>query len=123
MAAPLEHCAHVLCYATPTATLQYVQPAGLPTSEITAAKCMTCSCHCVSITSRAHSYAHLQGNVIDDAAVLQLQVTKGQNQFLPTLAEPGLAQCLTARKPCSCCCRTCTSASMTSTQSSLVRAH
>ena len=43
----------------------------------------------------------LQGNVIDNAAVLQLQVTKGQNQFLSTLAEPGLAQFLTALKPCS----------------------
>ena len=43
----------------------------------------------------------LQGNVIDNAAVLQLQVTKGQNQFLSTLAEPGLAQFLTFLKPCS----------------------
>ena len=43
----------------------------------------------------------VQGNVVDNAAVLQLQVTKGQNQFLSTLAEPGLAQFLTFLKPCS----------------------
>ena len=39
--------------------------------------------------------------MIDNDAVLQLQVTKGQNQFLSTLAEPGLAQFLTFLKPCS----------------------
>ena len=43
----------------------------------------------------------MQGNKIDNEAVLQLQVTKGQNQFLSTLAEPGLAQFLTFLKPCS----------------------
>ena len=43
----------------------------------------------------------LQGEKTDNAAVLQLQVTKGQNQFLSTLAEPGLSQFLTFLKPCS----------------------
>lgn len=42
----------------------------------------------------------MQGNTIDNAAVLQLQVTKGQNQFLSTLAKDGEAQFLTALKPC-----------------------
>ena len=37
----------------------------------------------------------------DNAAVLQLRVTKGSNPFLSTLAEPGEAQFLTALKPCS----------------------
>lgn len=39
-------------------------------------------------------------NVIDNAAVLQLQVDKGANQFLSTLPTPGSAQFLTALKPC-----------------------
>jgi len=42
----------------------------------------------------------VQGNTIDNAAVLQLQMTKGQNQFLSTLAKDGEAQFLTALKPC-----------------------
>ena len=29
----------------------------------------------------------MQGNIIDNEAVLQQQVTKGQNQFLSTLAK------------------------------------
>ena len=39
--------------------------------------------------------------VADNAAVLQLRVTKGSNAFLSTLAEPGEAQFLTVLKPCS----------------------
>ena len=40
------------------------------------------------------------GNTIDNAAVLQLQVTKGQNQFLSTLPKDGMGQFLTVLKPC-----------------------
>ena len=36
----------------------------------------------------------------DNEAVLQQRVTKGSNQFLATLAEPGESQFLTAVKPC-----------------------
>jgi mannose-6-phosphate isomerase-like protein (cupin superfamily) len=39
--------------------------------------------------------------VTDNAAVLQQRVTKGSNQFLATLAEPGESQFLTVLKPCS----------------------
>jgi mannose-6-phosphate isomerase-like protein (cupin superfamily) len=39
--------------------------------------------------------------VTDNAAVLQQRVTKGTNQFLATLAEPGESQFLTVLKPCS----------------------
>jgi hypothetical protein len=37
----------------------------------------------------------------DNAAVLQLQVTKVKNQFLATLPGPGEAQFVTVLKPCS----------------------
>jgi hypothetical protein len=43
----------------------------------------------------------MQGGKTDNAAAIQLQVTKAQVPFLSTLAAPGLAQFLTVLKPCS----------------------
>jgi hypothetical protein len=55
--------------------------------------------HCARITC-VPTRCGVQGKKVDNSAVLQLQVTKGENQFLSTLAEPGLAQFLTFLKPC-----------------------
>ena len=54
---------------------------------------------CTALRRGSHS-GTLQGNTIDNEAVLQLQVSKGQNQFLSTLAKDGAAQFLTVLKPC-----------------------
>jgi hypothetical protein len=43
----------------------------------------------------------MQSLRVDNAAVLQLQVTKGEQQFLSTLPHGGAAQFLTVLKPCS----------------------
>jgi hypothetical protein len=43
----------------------------------------------------------VQKPAIDNAAALQLPITKAQVPFLSTLAAPGLAQFLTVLKPCS----------------------
>lgn len=42
----------------------------------------------------------MQGVLVDNAAALQQQVSKGSNQFLSTLAKDGMAQFLTVLKPC-----------------------
>lgn len=42
----------------------------------------------------------VQGNTVDNAAVLQRQLTRGLNPFLSTLPKDGLGQFITALKPC-----------------------
>jgi hypothetical protein len=43
----------------------------------------------------------MQALELQNAAFLQLQVTKGQRQFLSTLPKGGVSQFLTVLKPCS----------------------
>ena len=59
-----------------------------------------CALHACHLCQVSDGRAALQGAVTDNAAVLQRRVTKGQNQFLSTLAKDGEAQFVTALKPC-----------------------